>query len=184
MVIAVPTLLHNALQIKGGQDFPATEAPRESFVYEAQWQVVDADSAPAGTGLMTPQRTMRAAFALEVSRADGGRTLLAPSLFAADQARALDKIAPQNATRFKLLGRSAGFCGAASRPGFMEAPPACLVPRLASHALQALQHFISGDSGGSAVIEQVALETSAALPGSGHQLTRCVSGDILRGGIS
>jgi len=144
-------------------------------MYEAQWQVLEAAQA-ASTFDPLSDWTPRAYLGVELIAGDGSRTLLAPTSSVGPHLQTLADLAPKRTSHVKLLGRSAGVLGLAARLGSTAALPAMLAPRFASQALQALQYFAAAAmaaGSGAPAVEQVALATCGAVPGSGNKMTRC-----------
>ena len=145
-------------------------AGEQGFTYEAQWQVASAAPPTSAAGQAPASQALR----LQLTAADGAHTFLGLTA-GTTAAETLAELGPQQPRALCLVAP----CGTLARHTSQGLPrdraagrwaAATTAPRLAAHALQALQHFTADaggvGSGSAAALESVSLSSSGEGSGS------------------
>lgn len=160
------------MQVKSGKISANAGVVPDSFMYEAQWQIVDAALPPSDRTSQT-HCTTRPKLAVEIIAADGKRQLLALSLSARSQLKSLTELAPRTAIQMNLIGQGVSSGRKFDSSGIQDPFPGMIAPSIATEALQALQHFTASKGNTSASLQKcVSLTTRGAAPPTGHSSAR------------
>ena len=160
------------MQVKSGKISANAGVVPESFMYEAQWQIVDAALPPSEKTTQT-RCTARPKLAVEIIAADGKRQLLASSSSARSQLKSITELAPQTTIQMTLIGQGVRSGRKFNISGIQDPFPAMTAPSIATEALQALQHFTASKGNTSASLPKcVSLTTRGAAPPTGHSIAR------------
>ena len=150
------------VQGKASSAAMAAEASEQSFLYQAEWQIVE--TAQQNSADRTAAQ-LRTGHGLTIRLADSGHVLLTRTSGTRSHAKTLSDIGLPQAEHLQLSGYSP------AATGEHPANPAAAGPAQAAALLQALQHFTASSKG----LQHVALRTEGSSGNfqAGHQPAGC-----------